>query len=294
MPNAMLGKICASSYRGVKGIICKDSGISGPVAAILACTHGNEPAGLAAIEYLIDELRLEKGRLLFILVNPEAARQGRRYIDKNMNRLPHDPMDWAGTGEGERLAQLLPVLNEVDSGVLDIHSTSAPSPTLLLSVDERGYEVANCPSLPFQHIVSGITRFIDARFIIETCLHAPLKLLAECGQHQNPEASRLAVEMSLAFLRKLEMVEPLCGEAAVKTKQCFRVIEAVHLPKDGRDFRLLKPIGCFEWLEKGQKIACNGAEQICAPVGGYAIMCPETEEALDCSEALLFLCEKRN
>jgi len=293
--SAFLTTLTASHYRDVPGIMALDSGVAGPTVAILACTHGNEPVGLDVLEYLLSDLRLERGRLLAILVNIEAAKTDRRYIDHNMNRVPDNLAEWAGSVEGERLAALLPLLNEVDGGVLDLHSTSAEAPAMLICVDDHGQEMAACPTLPFDHVLSGITPFLSGRFIIEHCANAPLKLLAECGQHQCPEAANRGIAISLAFLRKLGMVEwhgAAEAERASNPKHFYRVKASVSLPEAASDpFRLLQCVEPFEYLQKGQKIACNGNEQVVAPCDGYAIMCPKTEQVLDKREALLFLCD---
>lgn len=265
--------------------------MTGPTAAILACTQGNEPAGLSAIDYLLRDLQLLRGRVLFILINPEAAKAGKRYIDKNMNRLPASPTDWAGTVEGARYGELLPILQEINGGVLDIHSTSAASPPMLIVVDETGAKAAAEPHSPFQHVVQGIERHLCGKFMIEACTQASLKWLAECGQHTCPEAASRAVEASLSFLYALGMVEIPPWQVTKKEVTLYQVQQALHLPEGCEGLRLIQPITPFEWVEKGQKIACNGSQQLEIPQSGYAIMCPATKEILDNREALLFLCE---
>jgi hypothetical protein len=81
--------------------------------------------------------------------------------------------------------------------------------------------------------------------------------------------------------------------AEPKVLERYIVQHAVHVPDCEAGYRLPKPIAPFEWVEQGRAIACNGAAPILAPQGGYAIMCPETEEVLDHREALLFLCAKQ-
>lgn len=301
---AMFHRLMRSRYKNVPGILAVESPEPGPTAAILACVHGNEPAGLGAIDYLLSDLQLARGRVLFVLVNfaaaqnyfsaaDDAGREKARYIDRNMNRLPERGGDWLGTVEGMRLGQLWPVLQEIDGGVLDLHSTSADAPPMLIAVDDTGCEAAECPTVPFTHIIQNIHRFIRGKFMIELCDNAPLKLLAECGQHHCPDASARAVEMSLAFLRKLEMIAPAAlPPEESPAKHCYRVKAALRLPEGAEGFRLLRPVAPFERLEKGQEIASNGRERVTAPDSGYAVMCPQTQGALDCSEAVLFLCDK--
>ena len=55
---------CASS--DIEHVLEIDSGKVGAHVAILACTHGNEPVGLAAIDYLTSDLQLTSGKLYFL------------------------------------------------------------------------------------------------------------------------------------------------------------------------------------------------------------------------------------
>jgi hypothetical protein len=296
--------LAQSKYRGIHGIYEARAAKDGPTAAILACTHGNEPAGLGVIDYLLSDLQLAKGRILFILVNMDAAtqylsathdleREKARYIHHNMNRLPKNSQDWAGSAEGKRLSDLLPILAEVDGGVLDLHSTSANAPAMLITDDHTALEFARCPSMPFETIIHGIHRFLQGSFIIHACQHAPLRLLAECGQHQCPQASSRAIEISLCFLAKLGIIpSPHLIENTEKTPDIYHVNAAVRLPAGDRSYRLVRAIEPFAWLEKGTPIASNGTQILRAPSPGYAIMCPKTDAYLCPNEALLFLCDK--
>lgn len=297
--------LCESTYRGVPGILEVDSGNVGTTVGILACTHGNEPAGLGAIQYLLSDLQLSSGRVLFILVNSEAAahyfraqterqKGAARYIDHNMNWIPRDLKAWENSLEGERIKQLLPILQELD-GVLDIHSTSSDAPAMLLTCDENGCRASACPSIPFQHIIHDIPRFLSGWFIIELCEKAELKLLAECGQHECPEASSRAIEISISFLAKLGLVQPTVKDALSKQekKYDYYVKHAVQVPEGRGEYRLVKPIAPFEKIEHGQVIACCDTEELVNQYEGYAIMCPSTDGPLCSKEALLFICDRQ-
>src|SRR5947209_1565224 len=69
----------ASSYLDVPGVLRVDSASrhNGPIVGISACTHGNEPCGLAAIWYCLREgfLRnsLVKGSVIFMVNNLAAT-----------------------------------------------------------------------------------------------------------------------------------------------------------------------------------------------------------------------------
>jgi len=75
------------SYTGAK---------KGPLLIAFGGMHGNEPAGIQAIELMIKMIEVEpitnsdfefKGRFLGIRGNIKALKKGKRYIKRDMNRL---------------------------------------------------------------------------------------------------------------------------------------------------------------------------------------------------------------
>ena len=294
-----------SEAESIPHIIKIDSPNAGPSAAIIACTHGNEPIGLSAISYLLSYIKITRGTLYFILGNPKAAqcyldaecsisKEKSRYVDQNLNRLP--PKEALNSNqdiyENRRASELLPILEQID-GVLDLHSTSSDAPAMLICVDEASRRVVQDSLFPFNHVITDINAHIRGKFLIEYCTQARLRLLAECGQHECHDASERAVNISLTFLHRLGLIEDLSPPQANKDISYYHAQKAIFLPQNCGEFRLKRLIEPFEWIEKNQILACNGKDvEFTSPSSGYAIMAPETQNALDCSEALLFLCDK--
>ncbi|MDG1287112.1 MAG: succinylglutamate desuccinylase/aspartoacylase family protein [Rickettsiales bacterium] len=299
-----LHTIANARTHGVSYVVEVDSGVSGPSAALLACTHGNEPVGLAAFQYLLSDLTLLRGKIYFVVANPKAAecyfnagcsdaKEDSRYIDKNLNRLPElDELAGSQVYEFQRAAELLPILQQVD-GVLDLHSTSSDAPPMLLCVDETSAELVRDAVFPFENVIADIHKHISGKFLIEYAEQAKVKILAECGQHECLEASQRAIDVSLAFLHCMGLVEDFQPSDRTKEIAYYQCKQAVFLPQNCDELRLRKVIEAFEFVKKGQVLACNGANiEAESPDSGYAVMCPETDNTLDCSEALLFLCDK--
>ncbi len=301
---AVLHTIADARTHGATYVVEVDSGISGPSVAILACTHGNEPVGLSAFKYLLSDLILSCGKIYFIVANPEAAgcyfsagcsdsKEGSCYIDQNLNRLP-EKSELAGSSvyELKRAQELLPILERVD-GVLDLHSTSSDAPPMLICVDETSVELVMDSIFPFEHVITGIHKHISGKFLIEYATKAKVKILAECGQHECLEAHQRAIDISLAFLHRMGLVEDIYPTNREKEIHYYQCKQAVFLPQNCDELRLRKVIEAFEFVEKGQVLACNGTDvEAAATDSGYAVMCPETQGTLDTSEALLFLCDK--
>ncbi|HMZ25651.1 MAG TPA: succinylglutamate desuccinylase/aspartoacylase family protein, partial [Saprospiraceae bacterium] len=81
-----------------------DEGVKGPLVICIGGIHGNEKAGLKAIDLMLKMLEVEhitntnfefKGRFLGVSGHLAAIRQNQRYIEKDLNRLwLKDKIEW--------------------------------------------------------------------------------------------------------------------------------------------------------------------------------------------------------
>lgn len=97
---------------------------------ILGLIHGNETAGLAVLNEVLEQI--VNGELKFnipvalAIGNREAARQGKRFVDRDLNRSFAAPEEQRSTREGQRAKALEGVLAET-AYLLDLHQVSRPS-----------------------------------------------------------------------------------------------------------------------------------------------------------------------
>ncbi|MBM4253641.1 MAG: succinylglutamate desuccinylase [Deltaproteobacteria bacterium] len=95
---------------------------------LMGITHGNEWAGAAVINDTLAHIAAGSINLdipvAFVLGNPRAARQNKRFVDRDLNRsfARHD----ASTLEDRRALELMPIL-ERTAYILDFHQTTRRS-----------------------------------------------------------------------------------------------------------------------------------------------------------------------
>lgn len=168
----------------------------GPVIIALGGVHGNEPAGVIGIQAVLDYLTRSqpnfRGSFFGLTGNLNALREGKRFIDHDLNRiwvtegeLHHDGRNLgAERGEMESLrADLSAILSEVDSPVilLDIHTTSAEGCPFMMIDDSQNIEEYKA-----YFPVPIITRLIDrlrgtlVHFMVS---HGHRAVVFEGGQH---------------------------------------------------------------------------------------------------------------
>jgi succinylglutamate desuccinylase len=93
--------------------------LPGPTVAIFAGVHGNELAGVYALDELIPTLTLKRGTAHFVFANPPAIAANVRMLAKNLNRCfyrGNSGPDYEDT----RARELMSLLDTCDA-LLDLH-----------------------------------------------------------------------------------------------------------------------------------------------------------------------------
>jgi hypothetical protein len=97
---------------------------------IIAATHGNEPVGVDIMRYLRGTLGLDMARTNFIIGNPRAYAEKRRFLDADLNRAyPGDKR--SGKYEDRRAAELY-ALAQGYKCVIDIHQMAYGRENLII------------------------------------------------------------------------------------------------------------------------------------------------------------------
>jgi predicted deacylase len=299
---ATFDRLAAAGLHGVPGVIAIDSLAPGPVAGITACTHGNEPAGLAAIGALLAMYdagwRPALGRLLLVVNNlaaaarwfaaaDDAARLAARFVDTDMNRLPADVLSRTeADSEGTRARSLAPVWAMLDAA-LDIHTTQQPSAPMLVE------GAADCSDLAAGMPIGIVIRDIVAMQIGVPAfgLYRGRAFEIEAGSHDDPAAWALAAACARIFLGNLGMLPRTA--AATPPRDIYRVCGALRLP-DAR-YELERVFPTFHPVRRGEVIARGpgpgGAglgPDLCAPTDGHVIFAPAATRPPSLANETLF------
>jgi predicted deacylase len=296
-------RLGASSHEGVSGVMHFVGENPGPVVGITVCTHGDEPAGLAAAKYLLDLFdngqKLMRGTLFLVIQNVRASenyfsatsiieKRKARFIDINLNRLPKDFVDSTASTSYEitRAKELLPIWLQFEVG-LDIHSTTQEDGLMILSLGSELHQEL-IRGFPIQRIVSNIDRVqigYPAVHFYGLENRAAKILAVECGGHENPDSFGRAAACAHALLQNLKML-PGQPDLSISEYEEYVVHASVQFPNES--YELTKLFKNFEYMPKGTVIAKGNGSPIVADADSHGLFASKIKpDTLD--EEVMFL-----
>lgn len=183
--------ITTPAWQRVVGEI--DDGVPGPTLVFIGGLHGNEVAGLQAIARVLDAIREREivvcGRVLGVAGNLSALREGRRYVQSDLNRGWTPPFRRSTVEDLER-AELLelfePLVEDAGEPVIfiDLHTSSGRgSPFACMADVLRNRPVAFACPVP---VVLGLEEVIDGTMLGYLCDLGHVGVAFEGGRHDDP------------------------------------------------------------------------------------------------------------
>jgi predicted deacylase len=273
-------------------------GGSGPTLICVGGVHGNEPAGVLALQRVLDSLRGApirlRGEFVALTGNRQALGAGRRYLGTDLNRA------WevdriqklrsnGGFGpcpEDQELVQLLSAIEDAASAargevfVLDLHTTSAAGglfTTVSDTLPNRRFAMA----IPVP-LVLGLEELVDGTMLEYLGRRGFTTAVMEGGQHEDPQSvDRLEAGIWLAIAAAGLASESEVPYAAESRKALRR--EAKGLPRavemrhryhidPGDDFKMRPGYRSFDPIHLGEVLAFDHNGEVRAPSDSRILM----------------------
>ncbi len=278
----------------------------GPVLICTAGLHGNETAGVKALEYVFKMLEVEPitnpgfqftGHLIGLAGNLKGIQKGVRFIDHDMNRLwmpdkvariKTQPIELLGSEERE-VQELLRIIEHVfmehpDAPivVMDMHTTTADGGIFTIATeDPESVRLATALHAP---VILGMLSGLEGttmHYFHRDILHRDIMTFAfEAGRHEDPVSMNRSIAAIIACLRAMGMVQPedvanvhdnLLIAYSEGLPQIAELIE-VYKIKDQEQFALLPGFLNFQPVQKGQTLAYDCGEAVVAKEDGRILM----------------------
>jgi len=278
-------------------VVGKLEGSDGPTVIVMACLHGNEPAGLVASRKVLERLVVQpkpiRGRLFVLLGNTAALEARTRYLDRDLNRVWTDERvaeidhgDPPEDAEARQQAELLRILRgviESSAGkvyFLDLHTTSAEGPPFLTVGDTlANRDLALALELP---LILGLEEQVDGALLEYLNNFGVTTIGVEAGQHDHPESPRRHEAVLWLALDSVGLIFP---EAAEDLDDCRRFLRRVRggAPRvvevrqrhaiGARDLYRMEPgFVNFDPVRRGQKLATDRSGPVLAAEDGIVLL----------------------
>ena len=269
----------------------------GPTLIFMAGIHGNEPAGIFALEKVFRHLKENKlpinGNIYAISGNLWALEKGKRFHEEDLNRvwtkeridsLPTEPNEAANKDVAEQVEinRILSKILSEDQGpfyFFDIHTTSSetiPFLTVNDSTLNRKYTIQY--PLP---IILGIEEYLDGPVLSYINELGYVAFGFEAGQHDDMAAIENAIAfvfLSMVFTGSLNAKEidfQRYYDRLAKTTGDIRKIYEIHfryLIKPEEQFKMKSGFFNFQRIKEGQLLAESDGTPIRAMQDGRIFM----------------------
>ncbi|NJB87003.1 succinylglutamate desuccinylase [Lewinella marina] len=276
----------------------------GPLVVAIGGIHGNEPAGVAALEQLFDLLREEplvnpgftfRGELLALRGNLEALRLGKRYVDTDLNRIWRPVVrgtdDSYPNVEARELDGMLAAIDNalVDSSVqeivlLDLHTTTATGGVFAITGDDApSLSLAAELGVPVvKGMLSGLqgttlSYFRSGQYDLERPCRA---VTFEAGAHTEAESVDRALAATVNLLRSVGCVRT--EDVSTHHEETLRAANPgvppllelvyVHRLEPDHGFVMRPGYSNFTPVKEGTILGEDHNGPIGAPCSGYVLM----------------------
>lgn len=243
------------------GYLMKKGREDGPTSLIIAGNHGNEACGIKAFEKILPTLVIEKGTVFFVLGNPEAITQNKRFTEANLNRMFRKASTYTAkikkTYEYKRAQFIKMIMKQADVS-LDIHSTTNKSTPFIICEKNAKNIVEHFPK-QFTKTVSGFGDIEPGATDDYMNFQGKIGICVECGQHNDPKAEKVALDTISAFLQARGHVKNK-KIPKVETRKHLHMYELYYSKTD--EFKLTKQLDDFYEAKKGEIIAHDGGKPV--------------------------------
>lgn len=275
----------------------------GPLLVVIGAMHGNEPAGVKAIDLLLKMLEVEpiknpnfiyKGAMIGLVGNLAAFEKEARFINKDLNRCWTkefiESKDVIGFSEEKKeLSEILSVIKKAVAKhqpneliILDLHTTSSDGGIFnIVGDDANSLDIAREMYAPVVlGMLDGLTGTTLHYFSEETFGIKTSTITFESGQHTDPLSTNRAIAGIVNCMRTIGSVLPTDVESqhdkillqySLGLPSVSRLLYS-HRISNGEEFRMKPGYKNFQKVKEGELLAHKNDEEIHCLKDGLILM----------------------
>ena len=250
-------------------IIKKEGAQRGKTLAVFAGIHGNEKAGVIALESMVKNFSIERGTVYFVFANPPAIEKNQRLVHKNLNRLFSREVT-GNEYEYARAVELMDVLDTCDA-LLDLHSYNSETGDPFVIAEKNAQDFTSL--LDVEIIAEG---FGDMGYGTDDymCRNGRIGICLECGTSNRFE--EFVPFANTAVMQFLSFYGAISNETVAYNRIQKRIRVKKLMYKQTNDFRFSRNFRDFEVLPTDEPYIVDGDITIFAE-DGEMIMFPRPD-----------------
>lgn len=276
-----------------------DGSEDGPYIILVAGIHGNEGAGVEAVEHVMEHLSDRapcfKGNIVAVRGNIRALDRGVRFIDEDMNRLWFPAIldevratakEDMGTSERREMKDLLSVIDRIRKMAsqpaifVDVHTFSADG--ALFTLPSHRTETIQMLSQMYVPVVEGIADALQGTTLKYYGDQGMISFALEGGQHHSSETCKNIIASIMLMLEQLGCIsgERMPGIEKYRThlRSYTQNLPAKaklvyqHIIHPGDHFEMQPGYQNFQRIKEGEWLATDRDGKILAQCDGYMLM----------------------
>lgn len=269
-----------------------------PTLIVIGGVHGNEPAGIQALERVVkvlnDSPEILAGNFYGVAGNLQALREGKRYLSRDLNRI------W--TGDKTRIVEngleeaeyvdpemrehyelyycLKDILDENEGPFffIDLHTVSSQSAPFVI-INDMLINRAIATKLPVP-IILGIEEYVDGSLLSRVNKLGYVGIGFESGMHEDPASIDRHESFIWLMLKHTGCLSPDFELDVEKhnerlrsdIEQGFFELKHRHKIVEGESFKMNTGYVNFQAVEEGEHLASNQEGDILSPRKGRIFM----------------------
>ncbi|MCB0791650.1 MAG: succinylglutamate desuccinylase/aspartoacylase family protein [Flavobacteriales bacterium] len=267
-------------------------GTGDPCVVFFGGVHGNEPAGVRALQQVFSELKAEdvrKGSAIALIGNIGAYEQHVRMRHTDLNRvwsgsrperdLEHGPLRTELGDEAEEFHALNRMIQDLlkthrELYFIDLHTTSAPTaPFVTMSDTLVNRDFVRGSGLP---VILGIEEYLHGPLLSWLMERGHVALAFESGQHDDPASLDLHARFVRMTLDRVGVIRGNQDRYAIHVSDPLKdAVFDVRLREPlmpGDDFRMHPGYRNFDPVSKGTEVAVRNGVPVQVALTGNIFM----------------------
>ncbi len=228
------------------------------VSIVLVGVHGNEKCGITALENILPDLKIYRGKVFFIYANPEAISKNVRYTETNLNRM-FKPDNLISDSDKQSYeydrAQFLKTYLDQAEALLDVHASFTPASQRFAICENNAVGIIEY--LPVNLIVSGFDEIEPGGTDYYMNNQGKIGICVECGYLDDPTSTEVAESSIINFLKARGHLD---NNLPVSAQEHVRM-NTLYLSQTN-SFTLSQDFADFSRLTAGELIGYDGEQEI--------------------------------